>query len=123
MIILRSQDAIHARKPEGINVSYFLFDEYEIHFNEQAPGSIQTWHHHEVVWETLYLIEGELTAKWKENGIDKSEIIKAGDLVESENTPHTFINESKQVAKFLIFKQILDGKNKRDILKNDKIRD
>lgn len=66
MKIIRKQEATHVDKPEGTKVDYYLRPEYEIHMNEQVPGSTQTWHHHEHILETLFIIEGELTAKWKE---------------------------------------------------------
>jgi uncharacterized cupin superfamily protein len=123
MKIIHPKDALHVSKPEGTNVTYFLFPEYEIHANEQVPNSTQTWHHHEKIWETLYIIEGELVARWREGGIEKIEVVKAGDLIESENTPHTFENATDQVVKFLVIKQILSGQDKRDVLKNDKVID
>lgn len=69
MKIYHKQDTLNVLKPEGINVTYYLFNEYEVHYNEQVPNSTQTWHHHEKIWETLYIIEGELNAKWKENRV------------------------------------------------------
>lgn len=123
MKIYRKKAALNIPKPEGLDVTYYLFNEYEIHYDEQKPNSTQVWHHHEKIWETVYIIEGELLAKWRENGKEKSEIVKNGDLLETERTPHTFINNSDNVVKFLVFKQILSEENKKEILKNDKIID
>lgn len=121
MKITAKQNAIHVDKATGIKVDYYLFDEYEVHYNEQPPKSTQEWHHHETIWETLYIIEGELVAKWKENGEEKFQIVKAGDIIETEHTPHTFENKTETVVKFLVFKQVLSGENKRELLKTDKI--
>lgn len=123
MKIIKKSDAIHAEKSDGVSVDYYLRDEYEIHYDEQAPETTQTWHHHEKIFETFFLIEGELTAEWKENGKVKKEIVKKGDLIETENTPHTFSNHTNQIVKYIIIKQILSGENKREILKTDKIID
>lgn len=123
MKIYHKKDAVNVSKPEGTNVTYYLFSEYEVHYNEQVPNSIQTWHHHEKIRETIYIIEGELTAKWKENGNEKIETLRAGDLVETERTPHTFSNESGKIVKFLVIKQIPVGIDYREVLKNDKIID
>ena len=98
MKIIRKQEVGSISKPEGTKVSYFLFDEYEIHYNEQIAKSSQTWHHHKTIWETLFIIEGELTARWKDNGEIRSEVVKAGDIVETERTPHTFINHTDKEA-------------------------
>lgn len=123
MKIYHRSDALSASKPEGINVTYYLFHEYEVHYNEQISGSTQTWHHHEKIWESLYIIEGELIAKWKESGMVKTQKVIAGDLIETERTPHTFSNESNRVVKFLVIKQVPHGKDFREVLKTDKILD
>ena len=123
MNIIHKNDASHIDKPEGTKVDYYLRDEYEVHYNEQVPGSTQTWHHHEQILETLFIIEGELTAKWKEGGKIVEGIVCAGDLVETEDTPHTFTNHTDKMVKFLVIKQILSGENKKGLLKTDKIID
>src|SRR6266700_4194668 len=123
MKIIHKQDAKSVSKPEGTNVMYYLLKEYEIHYNEQVPKSTQTWHHHEKVWESIYIIEGELTAKWREGDREKEEILKAGDLVETERTPHTFSNNTEGIVKFLVFKQMLQNKDFSQVLKTDKVLD
>lgn len=104
-------------------MTYYLFDEYEIHYNEQPSGTTQDWHAHSKVWETLYIIEGESIAKWKENDEVKEQIVKTGDVIETENTPHTFTNKSNSTTKFLVIKQVLSGKNNRGVFKTDKVKD
>lgn len=123
MKIINKKNALHVDKPEGTKVDYYLRDEYEVHFNEQAPKSIQTWHHHEKILETLFIIEGELTAQWKEDGKVVSQIVRQGDLIETENTPHTFTNHTDKVVKFLVIKQVPSGENKKELLKTDKVID
>jgi uncharacterized cupin superfamily protein len=123
MKIIHKSDSSHIVKPEGTSVDYYLFKEYEIHYNEQAPKTTQTWHHHEKLWESLFIIEGKLTVKWREEDGEKEEILEAGDLVETERTPHTFSNNSDKIVKFLVFKQMPQGKDFREIFKTDKILD
>lgn len=123
MKIIHRQDALHVDKPEGTRVDYYLRNEYEVHYNEQVPGSTQTWHHHEHILETLFIIEGELTAKWKEKGRVVEEIVHAGDLIETEDTPHTFTNHTNQIVKFLVIKQVPSGEDKKELLKTDKVID
>jgi len=123
MKIIKSADAIHVEKPEGTSVRYYLFNDYEVHYNDQAPNTTLTWHHHEQISETLYIIDGQLVAKWRENGKDYSEIVKSGDLIEVENTPHTFCNESDKNVRFLVIKRMPSGKNFKEIFKTDKVID
>lgn len=123
MKVLTKQDVLNISKPEGINATYYLFNEYEVHYNEQLPHTTQTWHHHEKIWETLFIIEGELTAKWRENNEEKEQVVKTDDLIETERTSHTFINHTNQMVKFLVIKQVLRGEDKKDLFKTDKVID
>ena len=123
MKIIHKTDAQHVDKPEGTKVDYYLRDEYEVHYNEQAPQSTQTWHHHDHVLETLFIIEGELTAKWRETDKEVVEIVSAGDLIETERTPHAFTNHTDRVVKFIVIKQVPSGQNKVKLLKTDKVLD
>ena len=121
MKIIKKNKSINIFKPEGVNIRYYLRDEYELHYNEQKPGTTQTWHSHKKILETLYIIEGELVAKWKEKDKLKKQLVKAGDLIETEKSFHTFINCTDKTVKFITIKQMLAGKNKRKIFKSDKI--
>jgi len=123
MKITLAEDALHVQKPEGTDVRYYLFKDYEIHYNDQAPHTTQTWHHHEKIWESLYIIDGELTAYWRENGEEKSQVIKAGDLVETERTPHTFSNDSDEMVRFLVIKRIPSDEDFSEVFKTDKMLD
>ena len=123
MKIIHKQDVLHVDKPEGTKVDYYLRKEYEVHFNEQVPRATQTWHHHEQILETLFIIEGELTAKWKEGDKVVEEIVRAGDLIETEDTPHTFTNHTDKMVKFLVIKQVPSGEDKKELLKSDKVVD
>lgn len=122
MRVISKDRALYISKPEGINVDYYLFNEYEIHYNEQAPNSTQVWHHHEKIWETLFIIEGELIAKWRVDGVEKEQVVRAGDLVETEHNPHTFVNNTDQTVKFLVIKQVLTGQNKTELLKTELLK-
>lgn len=123
MKIIKKTEALHIDKPEGTKVDYYLRKEYEVHYNEQVAGSTQTWHHHERISETLFIIEGELTAKWRFGGNEFTEIVSTGDLIETENTPHTFTNHTDKVVKFLVIKQVFSGEDKVELLKTDKVLD
>lgn len=123
MKITHRKDVLYVEKPEGVNVAYYLFPEYEVHVDQQMPHTTQTWHKHEHIWETVYIVDGELTAQWKENGEIKKEIVRTGDLIESEHTFHTYSNETDKITKYIVIKQLLTGENKSQILKTDKVVD
>jgi len=109
--------------PEGRKAWIFGFPEYEFQYDEQQPKTVLKWHHHAKIWETIYIIEGELVARWKENGGEKEQIVKEGDVIEPEYGSHTFENRSDGVVKFIAFKQILSGKDMGDTITKDKIFD
>jgi uncharacterized cupin superfamily protein len=123
MKITQAKDVPNISKPEGTNVHYYLFRDYEVHYNEQAPHTTQTWHHHETIWETLYIIDGELTAQWREGSEEQSQVVKAGDLIETERTPHTFSNDSDNIVRFLVIKRVPSDQDHRETLKTDKVLD
>lgn len=117
-------DAIHVDKEEGTSVDYFLFPEYEIHYNEVKPGATQLWHHHLTIWETLFMIEGKLEAHWEDkSSIKTMKVVAKGDVIEVEDTPHTFVNSSDKLAKFVVFRFVPDGNDKRKLIKEDKVLD
>lgn len=111
------------KRPDGTNVNYFLFDEYELHANELRSGTSQSWHHHEEIWETLYVIDGELTVKWIENNKEKSQILAPGDVIEFGASSHAIANESNSSVSFFVIKQVLHGENHRKLFKKDKVSD
>lgn len=123
MKITHAEDTPHVTKPEGTDVHYYLFKDYEVHYNDQAPHTTQMWHHHEKIWETLYIIDGELTAKWREDSKEQSQVVKAGDLIETERTPHAFSNDSDKTVRFLVIKRIPSAEDHSELLKTDKVLD
>ncbi|MBP9716831.1 MAG: cupin domain-containing protein [Candidatus Levybacteria bacterium] len=123
MKVIKNDSAISLNKPDGTRIKYFLFDEYEIHSNELKPNSIQQWHHHEKIWETLYVIEGNLSLMWKNNENILEEKLEPGDVVEMGKESHSIANNSKDIVRFIIVKQMLSGSSKRELFKQDKIVD
>lgn len=123
MKITHRSDAVHISKPESVEVDYYLFNDYEVHYNEQLPHTSQPWHHHDTIRETIYVIDGELTAYWREDGEEQSAVLHAGDLIETGNTSHTFTNESDHDVRFMVFKRVPSGANYRELFKSDKVMD
>jgi uncharacterized cupin superfamily protein len=109
--------------PEGRKAWIYSFPEYEFQYDEQQPGAILKWHHHAKIWETIYIIEGELVVKWKESGEVKEQIVKAGDIIEPGHGSHTFENRSDGIVKFIAFKQFLSRKNMQEMIGKDKVYD
>lgn len=47
--ILTLQDSIFVAKENGTHTNYFLFPEYEIHYNQIHPHTVQEWHYHQYI--------------------------------------------------------------------------
>ena len=123
MQIIRKSDGINVTKDEGTHVDYHIFPEYELHYNIVPPGTIQLWHHHKIIEEVLFIISGKIEAHWLKDDEKVSTELASGDIARVEDTPHTFINGSDEPVVFLVIRLILEGKNKHEIIKNDKYLD
>ena len=113
-------ESIHVSKENGTDVNYFIFDEFEIHLNIIAPNSIQEWHYHSQIEETIVVTKGTLLCKWQENDMEKNRYLHPGDLVRVMNSVHTFENDTDEPVEFSVFRFVPTGENKRDLIKNDK---
>jgi len=123
MKIITRKEGIFVKKDEGTKVVYHIFPEFELHYNEVPAGTKQLWHHHDVIEEVLYILSGNFEAHWRENDKELSKQVEVGDVIRVENTPHTFINSSKNVCTFVVFRFVPDGIDKQEIIKNDKYLD
>lgn len=123
MEIIRRHDALTSKKSEGTEVLYYIFPEYEIHYNEMPPGTMQQWHHHNVLEETVYVISGSLEFHWIDNNTTRSQTLNAGDIVRVEKESHTLENRSTSLTTFLVIRLVLNGKDNRGLFINDKVVD
>jgi len=121
MEIIHRQEAIHKEKPDGTRVDYYLQQEYELHYNEIPPRTVQEWHSHSTIEELIFIVGGSIEARWLENGEVHKETAKKGDLIRVGDTAHTFANIDKETASFIVIKLVLAGKNNSQIFKEDKI--
>jgi uncharacterized cupin superfamily protein len=123
MKIVAREKAKYFDNPEGRKAWIYGFPEYEFQYDEQQPGAVLKWHHHEKIWEIIYIIEGELVAHWKESGEEKEQIVRAGDLIEPGFISHTFENQTDKVVKFVAVKFVLSGEDKKAMIERDKVYD
>jgi len=118
--IVRNNDSIKVIKENKTIVNYFLFNEYEIHLNTIPANTMQEWHYHSSIEEVILVTKGILTCKWIDEEKIAIDTINIGDIVRVKNSIHTFENITKQDCEFIVFRLILDGKDKRKVIKNDK---
>lgn len=120
LIIKKPDDAIIVNKKDGTHVAYYLFDEYEVHLNSLPPQTEQVWHFHQAIEEVILIIEGEIEIHYLDNDKRMRQRVQPNDLILVKDSIHTLINRSTKECKFVVFRLVLDGKNKRDLIKNDK---
>ena len=75
MKIISQNEAKIFDSSEGRKAWIFGFPEYEFQYDEQEPRTVLKWHHHAKIWETIFIIEGELTARWKESGEEEEQVV------------------------------------------------
>ena len=114
-------DSINVKKTNGTEVNYYIFDEYEIHLNKISPFSVQEWHYHSEIEETILVTKGTLCCRWIEGNEEKSRNINHGELVRVKKSVHTFENTTDKTVEFTVFRFVPTGENKRNIIKSDKI--
>lgn len=119
--LYKKSDSIHVIKENKTEVNYFIFPEYEIHLNKIPANSIQEWHYHSNIEEVIVVTKGVLTCKWIEDEEEKEELIHKNELVQVKSSIHTFENNTKEEVEFIVFRLVLDGRDKRELIKNDKI--
>lgn len=119
--IYSETDSIHVVKDNQTEVNYFIFPEYEIHLNKIPSNSIQEWHFHSNIEEVIVVTNGVLTCKWLEGEIEQTTCIHKNEIVQVKKSIHTFANNTENDVDFIVFRLVLDGKDKRELIKCDKI--
>lgn len=118
--IVTKEQALFVEKENKTKVAYYLFDEYEIHHNCIPPHSQQEWHYHQQVEEVIYILTGTLKVVWKQDTIHY-QTVSPGDIVQVKQSIHTFCNEENTPCTFLVFRLVLEGKNKHSTFIHDKV--
>ncbi len=119
--VIHEEESIHVRKETGTEVNYYIFDESELHLNKIMPHTIQEWHFHEKIDETLLITKGKLLCKYiDEDGVEKSCYAARNDIVKVHDSVHTFENDTDEITEFVVFRLVPDGKDKRALIKSDK---
>jgi quercetin dioxygenase-like cupin family protein len=119
--IVRRSEVPRVKKPEGTAVWYYKLEECEIHYNEIDPRTIQQWHNHRLIDESILVLEGMLTVRWK----DRASVVCAqelyeGDLVRVGQSHHSFENETDNIVRTVVFRFVPTGRFNQDILTSDK---
>lgn len=121
MKITPKKDAINLKREDGTEITYYIFKEHEVHCGEIYPGVIQPWHHHSIISETLYIIEGKIKLHYLKDNQRIEKILEPGNVVRVEDTPHTFSNPFDKVCKMVAFRFVPQGIDQREVIKNDKV--
>ncbi len=119
--VVHEEESIHVIKETGTEVNYYIFDEFEIHLNRMMPHTVQEWHFHRKIDESILITKGSLLCKYvDESGVEMSCYARKNDIIRVRNSVHTFENDTNEMAEFIVFRFVPDGTNKRELIKHDK---
>lgn len=120
--VIHEKDSVYVRKDTGTEVNYYIFDEAEIHLNKMMPHTIQEWHFHEQIDETILITKGSLLCRYVDgNDEERSCYAAKNEIVRVYNSVHTFENDTDETTEFVVFRFVPDGTDKKELMKRDKI--
>jgi uncharacterized cupin superfamily protein len=123
MKITRKEIAKYVESPEGRNAWIYSFPECEFQYDEQQPHTALKWHRHEKIWEMIYVVEGDVIMRWKEDGEIKEQAAQTGDIIEPGLALHSLENRADKIVKFIAVKFMLSGEDRKEMIEKDKIYD
>ena len=118
--ILTRDETIFRKKPDGTEVNYFLFPEFEIHIISLPGKTVQGWHKHHEIEEVLLVQSGKVKIEEVENQQIVSRICAEGELIRMHNSLHRISNPDTLSASFTVFRFVPQGQNQQECIKNDK---
>lgn len=113
-----SKNVISVKKRNGTDVLYYLFPDFEIHYNIIKPNSYQDWHAHRKVEEVILVLEGTILIEWKDNNSKK---IYQQNLVKENQSVHRIVNDTTKNSVFIVFRKIKEKVDYKETFLNDKI--
>lgn len=119
--IYHLSDSLYTIKENQTEVNYFLFDEYEIHLNKIPAHTIQEWHYHRQIEEVILITKGNLQCMWLENNKKHIQTVCEKEIVLVKQSIHSFMNDSDEDCEFIVFRLVLEGISKRNVIKDDKV--
>lgn len=119
--IMNDADALFAEKPDGTKVKYYIFPEFEIHINSIPSSTIQGWHSHTNIEEILLVTNGAITVESIIQGHIKSNTCQKDEMVRMKQSIHRVMNLCKAEANFVVFQFVPEGRDNRELMKNDKV--
>lgn len=67
------------------------------------------------------ITRGILTCRWLEDGAEHEKAVREHELVRVGSSVHTFENETDETVESTVFRLAPDGRDKREIMKGDKV--
>lgn len=117
-----SDDALYVERDDKTKVYYYLFDEYEVHFDCLPVNAFQDWHFHTKIEEVICVTSGKLVCKYYKNNKKLELEVSKGELIQVKNAIHTLTNPFDEDCEFVVFRLVLNGKRKRDLIRHDKVQ-
>ncbi|MTD37646.1 cupin [Erwinia sp. CPCC 100877] len=117
--IVNKKQALSVTKENGTEVSYFLFDKFEVHTNVIPVNCIQDWHAHQLIEEIIVLNKGSLLLEWLTDGLKRKKV-STGEVIRMNNSIHRISNEDQVTAECTIFRFVSPSAPQAAEIQSDK---
>lgn len=118
--IIEKTDAISVEKDNGTLVDYFLFEEFELHYNTIPTNCVQDWHSHHAIEEIIVVEQGELVVEWIEKDKIFTKRVKEKEIIRMKSSIHRLSNRSNTAVKCTIFRFVPQHQDYSQKIKTDK---
>ena len=110
-----SPNVVYLDKNNGTRVRYYIFNDFEIHYNWIDSNSIQDWHSHHDVEEIIFVLKGQIQLEWLQGTTTETISLSSKDLVKVNKSVHRIINNTNECSEFIVFRKISDSKDYRNV--------
>lgn len=118
--IINKKSAISVEKDNGTLVDYFLFEEFEVHYNKIPASCVQDWHSHHAIEEIIVVNQGILVVEWIENRKICKKIVGEKEIIRMKNSIHRISNRLNVIAECTIFRFVPQNQDYSQLIKQDK---
>lgn len=118
--IINKTAAISVEKDNGTFVDYFLFEEFEVHYNKIPENCVQDWHSHNAIEEIIVVDQGSLVVEWIEDKTIYTKTVEEKEIIRMKNSIHRLSNPSNTIAECTIFRFVPHHQDYSQLIKQDK---
>ena len=115
--ILTRDEVIFRKKPDGTEVNYFLFPEFEIHINSLPGKTVQGWHKHHEIEEVFTCAVGKSENRRARKLANYFKNLCRRRTYSMHKSLHRISNPDTLSASFTVFRFVPQGQNQQECIK------